>query len=57
VRVLDEYLRIAIYSFLTQEAKSVLKLFCPVYWLEATVIVAFGIAWLTKGEKILKVEV
>lgn len=26
----------------------------PVYWLEATAIVAFGVSWLTKGEAILK---
>lgn len=25
----------------------------PVYWLEATAVVAFGISWLTKGETIL----
>ena len=26
----------------------------PVFWLEATAIVAFGVSWLTKGEAILK---
>lgn len=28
----------------------------PVFWLEATAIVAFGLSWLTKGEAILKDE-
>jgi len=26
----------------------------PIFWLEATAIVAFGVSWLTKGEAILK---
>lgn len=26
----------------------------PVFWLEATAVVAFGVSWLTKGEAILK---
>ncbi|MGE0638948.1 MAG: DUF998 domain-containing protein [Thermoanaerobaculia bacterium] len=32
---------------------SALQRLRPVYWLEATAIVAFGISWLTKGETIL----
>jgi hypothetical protein len=30
-----------------------LQPYSPLYWLEATAIVAFGISWLTKGEAIL----
>jgi hypothetical protein len=26
----------------------------PVFWLESTAVIAFGVAWLTKGEMILK---
>jgi hypothetical protein len=32
------------------------KRLAPVFWLEATAIVAFGVSWLTKGEAILKDE-
>ena len=33
---------------------SPVKRLAPVFWLEATAIVAFGVSWLTKGEAILK---
>ena len=28
--------------------------FNPVFWLESTAVVAFGVSWLTKGETIFK---
>lgn len=34
-------------------AESPIKRLAPVFWLEATAIVAFGVSWLTKGEAIL----
>jgi hypothetical protein len=49
-------LLIAVYYFLPKEAKALFKVLNPVYWLEATAIVAFGISWLIKGEAILKDE-
>lgn len=33
-----------------------IKSYSPVFWLEATAIVAFGMSWLTKGEAILADE-
>jgi hypothetical protein len=47
---------IAIYIPIPAEAKSALERFKPVFWLEAVMIWAFGISWLTKGEAILKDE-
>ena len=45
---------VAIYSFLpNQELLSITK-YNPVFWLEASAIVAFGISWLIKGEALLK---
>jgi len=28
--------------------------FHPLFWLEATAVVAFGVAWLVKGQAVLK---
>ena len=36
--------------------KTLLERLSPVFWLESGAIVAFGVAWLTKGETILKDE-
>jgi hypothetical protein len=36
--------------------KSYVEWLSPVFWLESTAIVAFGVSWLTKGETILKDE-
>jgi hypothetical protein len=36
--------------------KTLLERLSPVFWLESGAIVAFGLAWLTKGETILKDE-
>ena len=36
--------------------KTLLERVSPVFWLESGAIVAFGVAWLTKGETILKDE-
>lgn len=47
---------IAIYIPIPADAKSALERFKPVFWLEAVMIWAFGISWLTKGEAILKDE-
>jgi putative copper export protein len=44
----------AVYAVLPAEAQGRLSAYTPIYWLEATAIVAFGISWLTKGEAILK---
>ena len=35
-------------------AKDSLKELAPVFWLEGTAVIAFGVSWLTKGEAILK---
>jgi hypothetical protein len=45
---------IAVVAFVSSD--SLVKRFAPVFWLEATAIVAFGLSWLTKGEAILKDE-
>ncbi len=45
---------IAVYYFLPDG--NVFEPFQPVFWLEAIAIVAFGVAWITKGEAILKDE-
>jgi hypothetical protein len=37
-------------------AKDLVGRFTPVFWLESTAVIAFGVAWLTKGETILKDE-
>ena len=34
--------------------KPVVEKFSPVFWLESGAVVSFGVAWLTKGETILK---
>lgn len=39
---------------LSKETKDLLASFRYTYWLETAAIVSFGIAWLTKGEAILK---
>jgi hypothetical protein len=44
----------AIVSFLSGD--SPIKRLDPIFWLEATAIVAFGLSWFTKGEAILKDE-
>jgi hypothetical protein len=36
--------------------KAVVGWLTPVFWLESTAIIAFGVSWLTKGEAILKDE-
>lgn len=43
---------VGIASFLSSD--SPIKRLDPVFWLEATAIVAFGVSWFTKGEAILK---
>jgi len=45
-----------IYYLLPAETAASIGRYRPVYWLEATAIVAFGVSWLTKGEAILKDE-
>ena len=44
----------AVVAFMSSD--SPIKRLDPVFWLEATAIVAFGVSWLTKGEAILKDE-
>lgn len=34
--------------------RTLLAPFTPVFWLESTAVIAFGVSWLTKGEAILK---
>ncbi len=45
---------IAVYMLFLQERYPSLRDLKPVFWLEATALVAFGISWLTKGETIFK---
>lgn len=45
-------LLIAVVAFMSNDLP--IKRLDPVFWLEATAIVAFGVSWLTKGEAILK---
>jgi len=47
-------LLMVIYYLLPNKVASPIKVYNPVFWLEASAIVAFGISWLTKGEAILK---
>ena len=45
---------VVIYYLLPDAVASPIKVYKPVFWLEAIAVVAFGISWLTKGEAILK---
>ncbi len=45
-----------VYYLLPGDMAASIGRYRPVYWLEATAIVAFGVSWLTKGEAILKDE-
>lgn len=47
---------IFVYSMAPDSLVAGLKKFQPVFWFEAIAIEAFGIAWMTKGEAILKDE-
>ncbi len=49
-------LLIILNSFLPDKVASYVSSYRPVFWLESTAVVAFGISWLTKGEAILKDE-
>lgn len=46
-----------VYSMAPDSAVAGLKKFHPVFWLESIAVEAFGIAWMTKGEAILKDEI
>ena len=46
-------LLIAVVNFLLT-VNSPVQMLHPVFWLESTAVIAFGVAWLTKGEMILK---
>ena len=46
-------LLMTIYTFLPKSTSSSLEGFHPIFWLETTAILAFGISWITKGEAIL----
>ncbi len=48
---------ILVYSMLPDSAVAGLKKFHPVFWFESIAVEAFGIAWMTKGEAILKDEI
>jgi len=48
---------IFVYSMAPDNAVAGLKKFQPVFWFEAIAIEAFGVAWMTKGEAILKDEI
>lgn len=45
---------IILYFLLPDRAAASLSGYHPVFWLEATAIIFFGISWLTKGQAILK---
>lgn len=47
---------IVIYSILPTQAASSIETYKPIFWLEAIAIVAFGIAWLIKGESLFQDE-
>ena len=42
---------------ITEDPKTALEPYNPVFWLESIAVVAFGFSWLTKGEAILADEV
>ena len=46
-----------IHTFLPEQAAVALKGYHPIFWLETTAILSFGISWLTKREAILKDQV
>jgi protein-S-isoprenylcysteine O-methyltransferase Ste14 len=48
---------ILVYSIAPDSAVAGLKKFHPVFWFESIAVEAFGIAWMTKGEAILKDEI
>jgi hypothetical protein len=45
---------IAVYVFFPQKLAALFKPYKPVFWLEATAILAFGFSWLVKGETLLR---
>ena len=45
---------ILVYNMAPDSIVAGLRKFQPVFWLEAIAIEAFGIAWMTKGQAILK---
>ena len=48
---------IGIYSFLPTSFTNTVEHLNPIFWLESVAIMAFGFAWLVKGEAIMKDEV
>jgi hypothetical protein len=50
-------LLMTIYTFLPKPVSASLKSYHPIFWLETTAILSFGVSWLTKGEAILKDQV
>ncbi len=48
---------ILIYSIAPDSAVARLEKYHPVFWFESIAIEAFGIAWMTKGEAVLKDEI
>ncbi len=50
-------LLMTIYTFLPEPVSASLKSYHPIFWLETTAILSFGVSWLTKGEAILKDQV
>lgn len=47
-------LLILIFKFLPESVQANLAALDPVYWLESTAILSFGVSWMVKGEAILK---
>ena len=47
-------LLMTIYTFLPEAASAPLKPYHPIFWLETTAILSFGVSWLTKGQAILQ---
>jgi len=45
---------IGIYSFLPITITNQIDTYNPIFWLESIAIIAFGFAWLVKGEAIMK---
>lgn len=54
--MLVSILLIAVHQFLPDAVRESLKAYTPVFWLETSAVLAFGISWIVKGKAILNDE-